>query len=225
MLWEATAAQRNTPCNVDYGTWLKNILNAKAAGKTFNTDTSTCSGVSTKRSVLEPALTTPALELRQAIRGAPSTTVTMITASYTTVIPVSVTSRINGKLWSGTVRIRTRNLFSILRRLLTLYAPFLVRRNVDSCDVICFDAYNLSCCSYFSRPSIHDSKLQCSASTPPAQPCTRFSSPCHIHLGKRGHRCTCPCVVRCCIDFCSAVPCRWDIIESLSVQLCWGRPG
>ncbi len=49
MLWEATAAQNQTPCNVDYGTWMKNILSYKSSGKTYPTNTKTCAGVS-KRS-------------------------------------------------------------------------------------------------------------------------------------------------------------------------------
>lgn len=53
MVWEATAAQNQTPCGVDYGTWMKDILTAKAAGKTFPTNTKTCAGVSSKRSLFE----------------------------------------------------------------------------------------------------------------------------------------------------------------------------
>ena len=123
MLWEATAAQRNTPCGVDYGTWMKSILNAKAAGLKFDTNTDTCGGFSTKRSTSAE----PAFELRkrkdhkkhhkhkkngkgasQASAGSPasadspSVTVSQITAEYTTVVPVSVATTINGKLWRGT---------------------------------------------------------------------------------------------------------------------------
>ncbi|KAK3057439.1 Chitinase 2 [Extremus antarcticus] len=52
MVWEATAAQNQKPCNVDYGTWLKKILTAKAAGTVLDTNTKTCAGVK-KRSVFE----------------------------------------------------------------------------------------------------------------------------------------------------------------------------
>ncbi|KAK5164523.1 Chitinase 2 [Saxophila tyrrhenica] len=49
MVWEATAAASTTPCKTDYGTWMKLILTAKAAGKVLNTNIKTCAGVSKKK--------------------------------------------------------------------------------------------------------------------------------------------------------------------------------
>lgn len=55
MVWEATAAQNQKPCNVDYGTWLKSILTARAAGKTFNTNTNTCAAFPPSKRSIEAA--------------------------------------------------------------------------------------------------------------------------------------------------------------------------
>ncbi|KAK3703228.1 Chitinase 2 [Vermiconidia calcicola] len=50
MVWEATEAQNNAPCNVDYSTWMKKVLEARAAGTKLDTNLRTCAGVK-KRSL------------------------------------------------------------------------------------------------------------------------------------------------------------------------------
>lgn len=51
MLWEATYDAGNAPCNVDYATWMKSILNALGEGTTANTDLKQCQDLPSKRSV------------------------------------------------------------------------------------------------------------------------------------------------------------------------------
>lgn len=102
MVWEATTAQNNAPCGWDYGTWMKQILLAKAAGTTLNTNIKTCAGVSKKRSIAAP-LSDKRAEMEPVVRlkrGTESTT--HVTTTYTSVGTGSIRTTISGRLYTGT---------------------------------------------------------------------------------------------------------------------------
>ena len=102
MLWEATAALNNKPCGVDYGTWMKSILNARAAGTTFDTNTKTCAGVSvsSKKRAVRAYMPLKEESSSTQLVSYPAST-TKITTVYTTFSVVSVRTIIDGKLWTG----------------------------------------------------------------------------------------------------------------------------
>jgi chitinase len=91
MVWEATAAQNNAPCGWDYGTWMKQILLSKKAGKKLNTNTTTCAGVS-KRSI-DAAHVHKHAHGRH-VKRAQTTTVVVST--------VSIRTTISGRPYTGT---------------------------------------------------------------------------------------------------------------------------
>lgn len=97
MVWEATAAQTNAPCGWDYGTWMKQILMARKAGKALNTNIKTCAGVPSKRSI-EASHGHKHAHLH-AKRAAVSTV--HVTTTYT-VSTGSIRTTISGRLYTGT---------------------------------------------------------------------------------------------------------------------------
>ena len=99
MVWEATAAQNNVPCNVDYGTWMKKILLAKAAGTKLNTNLKTCAGVK-KRSIQAPHAHNHAqIAAAKAAKRAKDSE--SITTTYTSVYTGSIKTTISGRLYTG----------------------------------------------------------------------------------------------------------------------------
>jgi chitinase len=100
MVWEATAAQKNTPCSVDYGTWMKKVLTAKAAGTTLDTNIKTCAGVSKKRSIHAPHghkhVHFAAEKAAKRAKDSES-----ITTTYTSVSTGSIRTTISGRLYTG----------------------------------------------------------------------------------------------------------------------------
>ena len=99
MVWEATAAQNNTPCSVDYGTWMKKILTAKAAGTTLDTNLKTCAGVS-KRSIHAPhGHKHVHFAVDKAVKRAKDSDI--ITTTITSVSTGSIRTTISGRLYTG----------------------------------------------------------------------------------------------------------------------------
>ena len=99
MVWEATAAQNNTPCSVDYGTWMKKILTAKAAGTTLDTNIKTCAGVS-KRSIHAPhGHKHVHFAVDKAVKRAKDSDI--ITTTITSVSTGSIRTTISGRLYTG----------------------------------------------------------------------------------------------------------------------------